>query len=206
MNNNDRAEFNNMMAQTSALYGKEMQSGVMQIYWDCLEKYTIQEIGAALSQCFTNTDNGEFMPKPATIIKMLEGSNQNNALSAWTKVYQAIGSVGPYRDVVFDDALIHRALSDMGGWIAICNITDEDAPFRANEFEKRYQGYSSRNLTPEYQNVLTGISSQQNAEDGYKSQPPVLIGDRDQAMMVFNGGKESLKLSVVESTFKRIGS
>lgn len=205
MKNKDKIEFNRIMQQVQDIFTRDLTPGAMDLYWECLIDYEMPEVRRALGLCVQNTDGGQYMPKPADIIRMINGDNKMQALEAWTKVYQAIGSVGPYRDVVFDDALIHKALSDMGGWIAICNITDDDAPFRANEFENRYKGYSSRGIIPEYQKVLTGISTQANSESGHKSQPPVLIGDRAMAMDVFNGGKESLKLSVVESTFKRIG-
>ena len=198
----DKREFNEIMQRALEFYDKELSAGALQLYWDCVKKFSMEDFRMAMSSCLTNPDKGQFMPKPADIIRQLEGSNQNQAAVAWSKVMEAIGRVGPYKDVVFDDPIIHRAISDMGGWIHLCGMTDDDAPFRGNEFEKRYQGYSARNITPDYENVLTGILNLHNqVEDiGFQreSQRPVLIGDEHKAMLVFSGGKNTPLLTIVD--------
>ena len=194
----DKREFNEIMQRALEFYDKELSAGALQLYWDCVKKFSMDDFRMAMSSCLTNPDTGQFMPKPADIIRMLEGSNQNQAAIAWSKVMEAIGRVGPYRDVVFDDAIIHRAISDMGGWINICGMTDDDVPFRGNEFEKRYQGYSARNILPDHVNVLPGLSNLHNNAEGLRLQKPALIGDQHKAMLVFNNGKDTPLLQIVD--------
>lgn len=198
MNRQEQMQFTDMLADAYSLYGKELKKGVLEIYLNGLDKYSISELSGALSRCVLNTDTGQFVPKPADIIRQLEGDNQTAAALAWTKAYSAIGRVGPYRDIVFDDALIHRVIDDMGGWVRLCSIDDEQVPFVENNFVRRYQGYHNRKITPKYLNCLQGIASTGNQGDGYKKQHPILFGDKDKAMIVFNGGSETPLLAIVE--------
>lgn len=198
MNKQEQQEFTKILGETYSLYGKELQPGVLQIYLHGLDKYSIGELAQALSRCVLDTDTGQFVPKPADIIRQLEGDNQTAAALAWTKAYSAIGRVGPYRDIVFDDALIHRVIEDMGGWVKLCSIDDDQAPFVENDFIRRYQGYHNRKITPKYLHSLQGIASTENQGDGYMMQNPVLFGDKDLAMIVFNGGSETPLLAIVE--------
>ncbi len=57
---------------------------------------------------------------------MLGGSTQDAALAAWSKVDRAVREVGPYQSVAFDDALIHRVLFEMGGWIPLGSKTEDE--------------------------------------------------------------------------------
>ena len=147
----------------------------------------------ALGRHLRNTDTGQFMPKIADIIKMLQGSSLDSALNAWAKVDRALRQVGPYETVVFDDPLIHRVLHDMGGWMMLGQKTDDEWPFVAREFEQRYRGFKSRNERFEYPAKLIGVSEAHNSKEGHKTAQPMLIGDATQAKAVMlagaNGGK-----------------
>jgi len=147
----------------------------------------------ALGRHLRNTDTGQFMPKIADIIKMLQGSSLDSALNAWAKIDQALRQVGPYETVVFDDPLIHRVLHDMGGWMMLGQKTDDEWPFVAREFEQRYRGFKSRNERFEYPAKLIGVSEAHNSKEGHKTAQPMLIGDATQAKAVMlagaNGGK-----------------
>ena len=109
---------------------------------------------------------------------------------AWTKVYSAIKHVGPYQTIAFDDAIIHAVISDMGGWIYLCDMQEEEQPFKAREFEKRYQGYSIRGHCFNYPGKLIGLAEAYNSSDGHSRHIPdvVMIGDSETAQQVLSGG------------------
>ena len=111
-------------------------------------------------------DAGQFLPKPADIIRRLEGSCDDKARLAWTKVMQAIEYVGSYESVVFDDARIHAVLTDMGGWIALCGHHIEQLKFLQHEFQKRYR-HCLAQVSNNYPNVLSGIIARDNASKGF---------------------------------------
>lgn len=196
MNDSDKMEFSSVWGAAWSAYGKSVTPQILGLFFNSLKHYEMPEIKGALSRHFTNPDSGQFAPKPADIVKYLQGGTNNQALAAWSKVDKAIRQVGPYQDVVFDDALIHAVLSDMGGWIAICDTkSDEDLRFRGNEFEKRYRGYV---LSPpsQFPKKLTGLSNKGNSHNRKRLSPPVMIGNQQSAEQVYIAGKESAGLRV----------
>jgi len=194
MQQNDFDGFVDIIQAVSEQYGKRLSDSVIALYWQGLKDFELSAVRDALGRHLRNTDTGQFMPKIADIIRMLQGSSQDAAFSAWTKVDKAVRRVGPHESVVFDDPIIHRVLHDMGGWLGICDKTDEDWPFVAKEFENRYRGFKSRNERVDYQAKLIGLCEASNSREGKKIAPPVLIGDTEKAAQVLSLGSNSAKM------------
>lgn len=190
----DKPAFAEAMTALADYYAREMSRAVIDMYWQGLQHYDLPAIGEALNRHMQNPDSGQFMPKIADIARMLGGTTQDAALVAWAKVDQAVRRVGQYADVVFDDALIHRVLHDMGGWLALGTKTEDEWPFVAKEFENRYRGFRMRSERPEYPRVLIGIAGAHNRKlQGFSAselQPPVLIGDPLRAQAVMQAGTD----------------
>ena len=194
MNQSDFSKFVDIMQLVSEQYGKTPSEGLISLYWQGLKNYDFPAVQDAIGRHLGNTDNGQFMPKIADIIRMLQGSSQDAAFAAWSKVDKAVRSVGPYDTVVFDDPLIHKVLHDMGGWIGICDKDDEAWPFVAKEFETRYRGFKSRNERVEYPAKLIGIFEAHNEKEGHNVAAPMLIGDASKAQDVLRLGTSGAKL------------
>lgn len=194
MKQSDFDDFTDIIQVIAEQYGKRLSDGVVSLYWQALQDYDLAAVREALGRHLRNTDTGQFMPKIADIIRMMQGSSQDAAFSAWSKVDKAVRSVGPYDTVVFDDPLIHKVLHDMGGWMGICDKDDEAWPFVAKEFETRYRGFKSRNEKVEYPAKLIGIFEAHNAKEGHKVAPPMLIGDASKAQEVLMLGTTGSKL------------
>ena len=145
MNQNDYDDFDETIVAVGEQYGKSLSEGVKMLYWQGLINYDLKAVQQALYRHIRNPDNGQFMPKVADIIRMLQGSTQDSALIAWSKVDKAVRSVGTQVTVVFDDPIIHRVLQDMGGWLALGTKQETEWPFVAKEFENRYRGYKAKN-------------------------------------------------------------
>ena len=174
-------------------YGKKLSDGVIALYWQGLQDFELMAVREALGRHLRNTDTGQFMPKIADIIRMLQGSTQDSALTAWAKVDRAVRQVGPHQSVVFDDALIHVVLHEMGGWTALGQKSDDEWPFVAREFENRYRGFKSRGELPAYPPKLIGIADAHNAQSEKTKafiRPPMLIGDATKAQQVMLGGTD----------------
>lgn len=183
----DRKRLAACLMAASELYAREVSPAVSEVWARSLEPYDIGAIEGAFSRHFVSPDSGQYMPKPADIVKMLEGSSEDGALVAWAKVDKAVRQVGAYRTVVFDDALIHRVLHDMGGWIGFGMKREEDWPFVANEFVKRYRGYRLRREAADYPARLIGIHEAEN----HMAEAPVLIGNPAKADAVLKGGSNA---------------
>ncbi len=187
MQNSDRESFGKLIVAVGELYNRELSSAVIKLYWKVLSRFDWVDVLKAFECHVEDTDAGHFMPKPADIIRAIEGSNQCKGLGAWSKVECAIRLVGPYSSVVFDDSIIHIVLAEMGGWIRICQSSEKDLPFVSKEFQTRYTGFKYR--TPKsYVKQLTGLSAHRNSLLGFEAQSPTLIGNEKKAQLVLQGG------------------
>lgn len=193
MDKQELEEFMELLDIVSEQYGKTLSVGAKTLYWQGLQDFDLSAVKQALFRHVRNPDNGMFMPKIADVIKMLQGSTQDSAMSAWAKVDKTVRHKGTYVDVVFDDPLIHRVLHDMGGWIALGQKNEDEWPFVAREFENRYRGFKQRSEIPDYPPVLTGIANAHNLSNGVKPEPFVMVGNVEQCKQVINlGAKKPL--------------
>jgi hypothetical protein len=192
----DFQKFHDGIAGVMSFYGKSLSAFALDVWWTALKVYDLAAIVDAFNRHLANPDAGQFAPKPADIIRILQGSSQDAAFGAWAKVDLAVRRVGTYCDVVFDDALIHRVIQDMGGWMALGTKAENEWPFVAREFENRYRGFRSRGEHPQYPPVLIGIATAHNFRKGYKNGTPVLIGQEQLARQVWRGGSDQPALGL----------
>jgi hypothetical protein len=190
MQANDKNRFATLITGIADYYGKTLAGGVIELYWQGLKQYDIGAVEKALWEHTQNPDNGQFMPKIADVTRNLQGRTQDQAAIAWSKVDGGVRRVGTYRDVAFDDPLIHRVISDMGGWIGFGMKTEDDWPFVAREFENRYRGYKMRGEVPDYPSLLIGIANAQNNIEGKPGQEPIFIGAPEKAKQVYLAGTD----------------
>lgn len=188
MKTSDYKDFHEGISGVMAFYNKNLSKFELDTWWAVLKQYNLEAIQEAFSRHLANTDNGQFFPKPADIIRMLEGSTQDTSLIAWTKVDNALRSTGTYSSICFDDPLINKVLHDMGGWIPFGTKSNDEWPFVAKEFQTRYRGYKSRSMIPDYPSHLIGMAEAHNTKEGFKADPPNLIGDIEKAKQVLNKG------------------
>ena len=195
MNRYDLAEFTELLTTVSALYRIALSAKSFELYWNVLQSFEWKDIKVAFQKHLTDPDNGRYFPKPADVVRYIDGNSETQALRAWSKVEEAIRSVGCYASVVFDDPIIHVVVDEMGGWIRLCQTLLKDLPFRANEFKKHYVAYVNHPV-PHYPRQLLGLEAQQNGMHGYAKQSSLLVGDQKQAFLVFqNGCEKSLNVS-----------
>lgn len=213
MHDTDKGRFADLLTDVMAYYGKDATEFMLNIFWDSLRRFDIEDVSRAFTVHAQNPDNGQFAPKVADIMRMIEGSTQTQGMLAWSKVQRAIQSVGRMRSVVFDDPIIHVVITDMGGWYSLCSCNEDDLPFKARDFEKRYQGYRSRREVPAFQPHLIGGHEADNRLNGYPNRTkPVLIGNPERARMVLEKGVDRPALQITdgkaaaESVVKRLAS
>ena len=108
MTQDDFEKFEDLLSGVGEIYGKTLSEFALTLWWGALKDYDLTAIRNALSRYVVNPDNGQFMPKPADVVRMIGGTSTDSAMIAWTKVDKAVRQVGTWQDVVFDDPLIHR--------------------------------------------------------------------------------------------------
>lgn len=70
----------------------------------------------------------KFMPQPADAARAL--GIVATPEQRFEEAMQAVAQVGPYRSPRFSDAVLHQAITLMGGWVSFC----EEAPSTADNF------------------------------------------------------------------------
>ena len=172
----DKHAFAALMQSTCKLYNKpRMEVEVMRMYWAALEHLDLDEVRHGLNLHVRNPDTGMFLPKPADIIRHIDGSSDSQAKVAWSQVDKAIRYHGAWASVVFvEEPRIHAVIAEMGGWIKLCATSERDYPFKQNEFEKRYRHYL-QTWPVTYPLVLVGIAEAQNVAQGLPITAPVYI-------------------------------
>jgi len=197
----DSLQFAELIAGIGEIYRWQFSPAAVEIYWRVLEVFRLEDVRAAIYSHIQNPDVGKFLPKPADIIMAIEGSSQNQALSAWSKTAYAMRSVGGYESIAFDDALIHVVIRSMSGWPKLCDVDDRQLPFVEKEFLERYRGYVVKKPSshPKY---LKGLIEMRNSVCGYTYPSPILIGNVLKAKQVIATGSDAPFLEISTNTTK----
>ena len=133
----DFKPFMAMLTVVADTYGQpRLSEGAAKLYFRVLSGYTLEEVSKAVTE---HLKISSFMPKPADIIRILEGTVEDHAAIAWGHVVKAIRQYGHYESVRFDDPAIHYAIDHMGGWQKVCQVLEEELPFRERDFVAHYK-------------------------------------------------------------------
>lgn len=172
-------------ATLEGVYGKAALTVPQLTMWfRALEDLSLEEVRRGLSGHVADVSAGQFPPKPADVRRAATGGAGAAAI-AWGKVARASRLVGCYASVVFDDAAIHAAVVDLGGWTAICRTAESELPHLQRRFEASYSAHRQAG-TRDVPGVLLGINDAGNISAGYLEavRAPVLIGDVEKCAQV----------------------
>ncbi len=130
------------------------------------------------------------LPTPAEIrefcLGMKEDEMQVRILEAQRKIKKAIGSVGTYNSVAFDDPIIHLIIRDLGGWVKLGQMAIDDLEnYFKWDFPKSYKAYAGR----------------KNGEI-----PTKFLGvERDEENIIYIGNTEKAKNWILAYENKKLG-
>lgn len=215
MQANDKAAFAALVTDVLAYYSKPASEFTLSVWWQACQPFTLEQIRKAMTAHATNPDGGQFAPKVADLVKILEGTHTDRAMLAWGKVHEAMSAVGAYQDVIFDDPAIHAVIEDLGGWPKVCRSEIKELPFLQKRFCDSHKAYTGRGQFPYPRRLMGDRSPDSDYEaKGLPPPKPALVGDRAKAADVFlngtNGGKTAIEysdpasLALTVETLKRI--
>jgi len=189
MTPNDRKPFVDLLTDVLAYYGRDCTDFTISVWWQACQSFTLEQVSKALSAHATDPERGQFAPKVADLIRILTGTHTDRAALAWGKVHEAMSAVGAYTDVVFDDPAIHAAVEDCGGWPKMCRTELKELSYLQHRFCESHKAYTGRG-TFDYPRRLPGDRSPDSdyARRGIPLPRPAVVGDRDKARAVFEGG------------------
>lgn len=205
----DQRKFAATLKACMDLYGKALTADVLHLYCAALAKYETEDVIRALEVHLLDPDCGQFAPKPADIVRRIDGGNITKAAAAWAVVAKAIRTVGSYQTVAFDDPLIHHAIDQMGGWVKLCSTPENELPFRAKDFEKLYMGHKQRGIAPTTGPRLIGRTESENKQNGFNAADLALIGNQEKAKLLMSSSpaNDSKSISnIAKSIVKKIGA
>lgn len=188
----DRERFAALLTDVLAFYGQTPSSFALDVWWQACLPFDFETVQRALGRHAMNPERGQFAPKPADLVRELQGTTSDRASKAWSAVFDACSRVGAYTDVVFDDPIIHAVVADLGGWPALCRTDTERLSYLQHRFTEAYRGYTNRGDLTMWPRRLAGDRSPDSVYEqrGLPPPKPVLIGDTAKALRVMQGGSD----------------
>ena len=141
MNYEQSERFLFIMAALAEATSQEASEMKIKIYAKALGDLSLDSIENACWQIIKTRKLATF-PKVAEIRESISGEPETQALLALEKLEDAMRSIGRYRTVSFDDPAIHSAVEAFaGGWVAICEMQEDEWKWGRKEFMKLYQAF-----------------------------------------------------------------
>ena len=210
MKTSEEQQFGEILRDVMAFYKQDVTPFSFSVWWQTCQKYDIEQVRKVFTSHVMDAERGMFPPKPADLVRQLEGTATDKAMLAWGKAYEAMQSVGAYTDVVFDDAAIHATIEDLGGWPKICRSETKDLGYLQHRFCEFHRAYSERGQF-DYPKRLCGERSPDHefTSRGLPVPKPVVIGDVEKARIVYRNGvtgaKTRMSLGIILSQMQLEG-
>lgn len=190
-------QFTQLLTDAMSFYRQPVTPFVLDVWWQACQRFDLEQVAKALTTHAMDPDHGHFSPKPADVVRQLGGTATDRAMLAWGKVLDAVGSVGAYTDVVFDDPAIHAVIDDLGGWPKVCRGETKDLSYLQHRFTEAHRAYSGRGQF-EYPRSLRGdrAADEMFARRGLPPPKPAVVGNKERAMQVYANGSQNGKTRI----------
>lgn len=187
-----------MLGGVYSFYEKELTEFHYAVWVRALEGFELGAVAAAFDAHMMDPESGKWLPKPADITKVLQGTRAERSAVAWSLVLQACQRVGAYASVAFDDPVVHCVIEDLGGWPAVCHVEIDELPFLEARFHKAYAAHAKAGT--QHPPRLVGITDASNGLRGYGHSVPVLIGDPKKAALTLTTGSTMPRASIARAS------
>lgn len=148
MQKHEEVEFKEILIGLGEYYGKEITEALTKIYWYDLKPLSIEQFKQAASTHRMNTDNGQFFPMTADLMRQINGTTKQNdqqledkANMAWLTITGEIKRVGSYGSLKMEDKQALAAVKSLGGWKFICSKTEAELVWLHKEFIATYRNF-----------------------------------------------------------------
>ena len=206
MQQHERGDFAQLVTDVLAYYRQDASRFVLELWWNACKPFDLQQIQKAMQRHATDPEHGQFAPKVADLVRILQGTTTDRASLAWGKVLESMSAVGAYTDVVFDDPAIHAAVEDMGGWPKMCRTDLKEISYLQHRFMQSYRAYAERGQF-DYPRRLAGDRSPDSEYEkaGLPLPRAATIGDKARARLVYQGGGAG-KTAISFTSIQSLGS
>lgn len=177
--------FTECWMQACSGIGKDPTASQIEWAFEVLKDKELLDIKKALIMNARNPKSGQFHPKPADIIREMEGTDEDKKAKATAAFSRLVDSVNRYESVIFDDPAIHYAFSIafLGDWITACDYDPQVflCQQQKRDFEKAYASYKQGMPYPPR---MIGITERENNDIGYEYTGTIYIGLKDECLAV----------------------
>lgn len=201
----DLTRFRTLVTDALAYYGKDCTPFVLNVWWVGCSRFDYEQVVKALQKHAMDAQRGQFAPKVADIVRLLDGTHTDRAAMAWSKVHTAMSDVGAYTDVVFDDPAIHAVVEDMGGWAKVCRWPLDELSYLQHRFSEAYRSYVAQDSF-QFPARLGGerCADVEYERKGLPPPMPVLVGDARRAQEVYRLGGASSAAGIGYTVMKAL--
>jgi hypothetical protein len=186
MNQKDHSQFAKLMIALNEVFGRgEMSELKMEIYFKALQDFSIEQVSRGISTILANRTLDNF-PKPGEIKEAIEGTPDDQALEAWTRLFWAIKNDGGYTAIIVDEPTA-IAVEQMGGWQELCMMLTKERGFKRAEFLKLYQLALKQGIK-DGRKKLMGLHDADNIKKGFSDHISKPIDLNGQTVPQLTGG------------------
>ena len=154
MNRCDSDKFKELLIMLLGVYDMDTENVSTAKVWALVfEDYTIQQFEYAVKCYLTDTDQGRFNPKPASLLAYIDGTKaeqkkgiKERATIAWSQIMYEIRATGPYRNPRIDDKQAIAVMAGIGGWAHLCSQTFDELKWTEKRFAEMYETYENTPL------------------------------------------------------------
>jgi hypothetical protein len=155
----DFQEFSKTLTGTSEIYRSPLSPAGISLWWRALAAYDFSQVDRAFIAHSCDTERGQYMPKPADIVRAIEGSQDDKAMIAWSEVMSELKRVGSSGRPVFADILTLECVRFVGGWGDLCRSESSQMSFIQKRFTDAYKTFSRRQAQamPQIERQVQGL-------------------------------------------------
>ena len=168
----NKEKFTNLLASVAELYKQDLSPMAIGLYYNTLKDYPYEQVEKAFN-VVVKTYKYNCIPKPAEIIEVIEGKEDDRAMVAWQSTKDTIKKYDFYSSIEFEDKIIHLCIDHLGGWMWLCGQTKEDLQFIAKDFMRLYKVFEK--YPRKWNKKLIGYYEQTNSNKGYAKDIPKTI-------------------------------
>jgi len=187
MQQSDFINFAESWEQACEGCGKPASSRQIEWAFECLTDKQLDDVKRALIKHARDPDAGQYQPKPADIIRHIEGGKADRKVMAEAAWHTVISNVNRYNSAVFDDPAIHYAIMiGFGSWLNVCDFDKDkfDCQQMYRSFINAYVSYNGQPHPPR----MIGIYELESAKGPTKYEIEY-HGDKQKALAVEQGGR-----------------
>lgn len=116
----DKPAFADAWTAAMELFERKPSPGAIELAFSLLVDYPLETVTDALRDHLRDGTDGRFPPKPADIVRNISLRAAQEALEAWKSV---LAHLNPYVSPVFASQRTAGAVTAIGGWRAMCEMT-----------------------------------------------------------------------------------